>query len=296
MSQKERDLYQLIKGHFYYIEGKHNEAKTLLSDLAKSTNNSNIQARAYSIAAASAWTLGKAIDSFIYIKKANELLPKVNDNDYRVRILQNISSIYKDAELYEYALESSRQLKLEAEKTRKNTDRCVANYELASIERKVGFYDLALDRLLKSIKYCEKAKMTMFLLGIDDEIARIEGEQGNVASAIARLRNLIPKAEEYGWDMGAYIVYINLSKQLLKTESYEEAEAYALEGFNMSSYRKDKKRLQNASGILAEVYSALEENDKALKYFRIYRRLSNEREIKLRQRKLAFDTANTRGL
>ena len=116
-------------------------------------------------------------------------------------------------------------------------------------------------------------------------------ETGKVESAEAIARELHPKVEEYGWDVlrsGTKTLYGRL---LLNKGELKEAKNFAEAGYQIAKNVKDKKRLEQAAALLAEVYTELKDNDKAVEYYKEYMELNAQNRVKIRQRKLAFDIA-----
>ena len=289
--KQEKDFFNLLTGHSQYMHGQHAQVKETLEPVIKTTNDLNIKARATSILASSEWIIGNTVDSFIYLDQAISLLPKVKSAKYRVAILQNATGIYKESELIEYALEYARRLKVEAEKDGDNLSICAANYELSSIELMVDKLNMARSRILAAKEHCKESGVAVFQLGIEDSLARIELKEGHPDKAVKRLKSVLPFAEKIGWEMGVAIVEVNLAESLFEIEKFEEAKKYALSAFETSERLNDKKRMEMSAGILAQIYTKIDNKEKAIEYYNKYRTLNTGNTIIIRQRKLAFNIA-----
>lgn len=290
-TDQEKNYYNLLQGHSHYMHGEFSKVVEVLSPVIDNAKDVNIKARAISIVATAEWIVGNTVESFIQLDKAISLLPKVKVPRYRISILQNASGIYKEAELIEYALEKARRLKIEAEKDGEPLSICAANYELASIELMADKLKMAKSRLLLAKQHCEKSGMIIFQIGIEDSLARIELEEGEYDKGIKRLRAVLPIAMESGWGMGIATTKTHLAQHLFQIGQFDEAETHALFAYRISSESNDKRRMQAASSILAQIYSETDKKEKAIKYYNEFRKLNSSNKIKVRQRKMAFDIA-----
>ena len=131
----------------------------------------------------------------------------------------------------------------------------------------------------------------MLALGVDYSILELRIETGSLEEARELAEELHPKMIEYGWD-----VFISASHTLVATlefkeENFKLAEKHARTAYNTARKIDDKKRMETSAGLLAEIYSELEDDKKAIKFYKEYMELNAKNKTRIRQRKLAFDIA-----
>ena len=84
---------------------------------------------------------------------------------------------------------------------------------------------------------------------------------------------------------------IAIAKNYVGMEDYHQAEKYALVAYNRATEGKDRRRLQIATEVLAQIYSSNGNKEKAIEYYKEFAELNSENKIKVRERKIAFDIA-----
>ena len=293
-NEQEQDLYLLLKAHSNAMFSEFDSAKKTLTKLSQQSKSIDIRARAYSILAAIENIQGNNVDAFVALDNSLSQLSEVDDQIYRLDILQNAVSVYKESELIEYALELSRRHLTEANRSRKMEPMCHANYELASIEIMAQKTRMAEERLKSSRLYCEKNNEKLVLLEIDASIAEIAIIEHQYQKALSIMNELFPKVDAFGWDILTARSLLIYAEIYLNLGEIDKAKEYALESYELSSSISDKKRILSSTAILAKIYSEDGNNEDAIKYYKEYMELNNEHLNKIRQRKLAFQTAKAR--
>lgn len=289
-NEVEKDLYLLLLAHSKAMQSDYERAKKLLTNLTLQSNSIDIRSRAYSILAAIQNIQGNDIDAFVALDNSLSQLSEVNDQIYRLDILQNAVSVYKESELIEYALELSRRHLTEAIRSNKSEPLCHANYELASIEIMAQKTKIAEERLKATRQHCEEADQKLVLLEIDASLAQIAMINERYDRAEKIMEDRYKDIELYGWGILTSRASIIYSEIFLVKNRLKEAEKYATEAYRMAKDSQDKKRTLEAAAVLAKIYSQKKDNEKAIKYYKEYMELNNELRTKVRQRKLAFQS------
>lgn len=287
---KERDLYLLLQAHSKAMQSDYDEARAMLVSLTTQSESIDISSRAYSILAAIENIQGNDVDAFVALDHSLSRLSEISDQIYRLDILQNAVGVYKEAELIEYALELSRRHLTEANRSKKHEPLCHANYELASIEIMAQRTKMAQERLKSARQYCENSEQRLVLLEIEASLAEIAIIEGRYDEAYQVMSELFPKIENYDWDILKSRALINFAEIEFEKGELEKAKDSALESYNLATNSNDKKRILNATAILAKIYSQQGKSEEAIKYYKEYMELNNEHQNKIRQRKLAFQS------
>lgn len=290
-NSKERDLYYLLTAHSKAMQSDYDTARAILLSLTKQSDSIDIRSRAYSILAAIENIQGNDVDAFIALDNSLSSLSEISDQIYRLDILQNAVGVYKEAELIEYALELSRRHLTEANRSKKNEPLCHANYELSSIEIMAQKTKMAEERLKSARQYCKDAKQRLVLLEIDASLAEIAIIEERYDEAYKVMNELYPKIVDYDWDILKSRALINFSEIQFEKGELEKAKKSALQSYELAKNSSDKKRILNATAILAKIYSQQGKSEEAIQYYKEYMELNNEHQNKIRQRKLAFQTA-----
>lgn len=289
-NSRERDLYFLLMAHSKAMQSDYDEAKAILISLTTQSESIDLRSRAYSILAAIENIQGNDVDAFIALDNSLSSLTEISDQIYRLDILQNAVGVYKEAELIEYALELSRRHLTEANRSKKQEPLCHANYELASIEIMAQKTRMAQERLKSARQYCEGSKQRLVLLEIEASLAEIAIIEGRYDEAYRAMNELFPIIENYGWDILKSRALINFAEIQFEKGELEKAKDSALQSYNLAKNSNDKKRILNATAILAKIYSQQDKSEEAIQYYKEYMELNNEHQNKIRQRKLAFQT------
>lgn len=289
-NEKEKDLFLLLKAHSKAMQSDYEGAKKLLTSLTLESNSIDIRSRAYSILAAVQNIQGNDIDAFVALDNSLIQLSEVSDQIYRLDILQNAVSVYKESELIEYALELSRRHLTEAIRSNQNEPLCHANYELASIEIMAQKTKIAEERLKSTRQYCKEADQRLVLLEIDASLAQIAMINERYEKAEKIMEDTYKDIEHFGWEILTARANIIYSEIFLSKDKLKEAENHATRAYAIAKGSQDKKRILEASAVLAKIYSQKNDNEKAIKFYKEYMELNNELRTKVRQRKLAFQS------
>ncbi|WP_223671216.1 hypothetical protein [Kangiella shandongensis] len=290
-NKKESDLYQLLVAQKHYMHSELKEARNVLTSLSKEAQSSDIKAKANITLAGVEHIIGNNVEAFVALDKAINALPAVSRARYRIGILQTSVGIYKEAELFEYALEVGRRLQIEAQKHDDETFLCVANYELGTIELMVGETKMSKQRLLLAKSHCENSDSKLFSLLTESFLAEIEGVEGEPEKSNARLMKVLEKVEAIGWKILIAGTNKVIAENYIRMDDFANAEKFALEAYKTAVEAQDKRRQEQAAGILAQIYSESDKKEEALKYYNEFRELNTENKVRVRQRKLAFDIA-----
>lgn len=289
-SQKESDLYLLLKAHSDAMQADYDSAKEILIGLTNQSESIDIRSRAYSILAVIENIQGNDIDAFVALDNSLSQINEVSDQIYRLDILQNAVGVYKEAELIEYALELSRRHLTEANRSKKNEPLCHANYELASIEIMAQKTRMAEERLKATKHYCEKTNERLVLLEIEASLAEIAIINKRYSDAYQIMDSIYPKIDGFGWSILKSRAQMNYAEIHFQQGELDKAKDYATQSYQLAVSTNDKKRTLNATAILAKIYSTKGKNEEAIKYYKEYMELNNEHQNKIRQRKLAFQS------
>lgn len=293
-SQKESDLYLLLKAHSDAMQADYDSAKNILTALTNQSESIDIRARAYSIIAAIENIQGNDVDAFVALDNSLSHINEITDQIYRLDILQNAVGVYKEAELIEYALELSRRHLTEANRSKQSEPLCHANYELASIEIMAQKTKIAEERLKIAKEYCEDSNERLVLLEIDASIAEIAIIEERYGEAYQVMNSLYPKVDNFGWDILKSRAQINYATIHFERGELEEAKGFALQSYELATAVNDKKRALDSTALLAKIYSKNGKNEEAIKYYKEYMDLNNEYKNKIRQRKLAFQSVRNK--
>ena len=287
----EKDFYKLLQAHHDYLSSNLDSCKEIARELIKETKSIDIKAKANILLATAEHVLGNHVDSFIALDKAVSAVPNLTRERYKASILQTAVGIYQQAELFEFALELARNLQVEARKLKHGEYLCIANYELGAIERRVGQIKMARQRLMLAVEYCKNNESKIFEYISIITLNEINADLGKVEKSNQELKKIIKPVNTIGWKNLIAQLNIAISKNYFKLENYSQAEQYALNAYSKAKEGKDRRRLQIAAEVLAQIYSKTDNKEEALKYYNEYRELNAENKIKVRQRKLAFDIA-----
>lgn len=289
-NEAEKDLHLLLLAHSKAMQSDYDGAKELLTTLTLNSNSVDIRSRAYSILAAIQNIQGNDIDAFVALDNSLSQLSEVNDQIYRLDILQNAVSVYKESELIEYALELSRRHLTEAIRSNRSEPLCHANYELASIEIMAQKMKIAEERLKSASKHCEDSNQRLVLLEIDASLAQIALINQRYDKAEKIMEETYKDIVHYDWKVLTSRANIIYSEIYLVKSKLNEAEKYGTKAYIIAKSTEDKKRTLEAAAVLARIYSKKNDNEKAIKYYKEYMELNNELRTKVRQRKLAFQS------
>jgi outer membrane PBP1 activator LpoA protein len=290
-TEKEKQHYRLLNAHLILMMNDVDKAQVYLEELQSNKLNPDYDARKQMLLSSIYHHKGESVKAFLAVDRSLNLVEKLNHSRYKSKVLISAVGIYKDADLFEFALEYGRRAINFANESKDAETMCLASYEMGTIELLTKNYKMAENRLLTAKGYCDKAEIILASYAIDYSLMQLSIETGKVESAEAIARELHPKVEEYGWDVlrsGTKTLYGRL---LLNKGELKEAKNFAEAGYQIAKNVKDKKRLEQAAALLAEVYTELKDNDKAVEYYKEYMELNAQNRVKIRQRKLAFDIA-----
>ncbi|GAA0206948.1 hypothetical protein GCM10009123_13030 [Kangiella japonica] len=287
----EKDFYQLLSAHHDYLLSNLYACKEKAKVLIKETNSIDIKAKANILLATAEHVLGNHVESFIALDKAVTAVPDLTRQRYKASILQAAVGIYQQAELFEFALELARNLQVEARKLKHGEYLCLANYELAMIERKTGQTKMAKQRLMLAIEYCKNNDSKIFEYNSIIALNEITAELGEFEKSNQELKKIIQPVNAIGWKNLISQLNIAIARNYLGMEDYKEAEKYALVSHNLANEVGDKRRLEMAAEILAKAYSGMGQKEEAINYFNQFMELNTQNRIRVRQRKLAYDVA-----
>lgn len=289
---KELSLYNLIQAHFTIMSGNLNSGIKSLEELSGNTSSSaSMRARANAMLGIVYRFKGENVKSFLALDKALNELNKIKNSHHKMSVLANVVTVYRDADLIEFALENARRLSSEANKIKTNKAYCSANLELGAIEAISGNGKLGKQRLLIAEEYCSKIDTPLPLIIVNETLISLDLKEKNIDSAFKRIEKFYPKVIKYGWKVteSAY-KSLYASAHLLKGDA-EKALPYALSAYEISLEYNDYKRNETATSILARIYDALGDDERALKYYKEYMDKNLKNKVMIRQRKLAFDVA-----
>lgn len=287
----EQDFFQLLQAHHDYLSSNLEACKKRLRSLIKQTDSADIRAKANILLATAEHVLGNHVESFIALDKAVSAVPSLQRQRYKASILQTAVGIYRQAELYEFALELARNLQVEAAKLKHGEYLCLANYELGTSEKQTGQIKMAKQRMLLAIEYCKNNDSKIFEYASIISLSELYTEVGELQKSNRELKKIIEAVKNIGWKNLIARLHIAIAHNYLKLEEYDQAEEFALVGYNNAKQGEDKRRIQKSAEVLAQIYSKTGEKDKAIKYYNEVRKLNSANKVKIRQRKLAFDIA-----
>ena len=290
-NKKELELYNFILAHSKIMAGDLDNSKNILSRLVKTTSDADIRGRAYALLGIVYRFKGDNVNSFVSIDNALKELKTISDPRHRSAILGNTVSIYRDADLLEFALEQARRLLSEANKLKLDETYCVANLELGGIEVLVGNFKLAKQRVLVAKEHCEKLKTPLLNLLATEYLIKAHLEEKEIERSFELLEEYYPVAMDFEWNVLKAMYKSLFAEAHLINGDAQKALPYAKKSYELISRGVDFKRKEIATRLLAKIYDELGEKDKALKYYKEYMMHNRENKIKIRQRKLAFDIA-----
>lgn len=289
-NQRESDLYNLLWSHSDAMQADYTSAKKRLNALIVKSNSVDIRSRAYSILALIENIQGNDINAFAALDNSLSQISDVEDQIYRLDILQNAVGVYKEAELIEYALEISRRHLTEANRSQLKEPMCHGNYELAAIEIMAQKIKIAEERLKSARNYCQSSNQTLMMYEIALSLSEIAILNENYDKAERILSKVYKEIKQYGWQILTSRSEITYAKIKLGKEEINEAEEFAIKGYKIAKETNDKRRILEASAVLAKIYSKLKDSEKSIEYYKEYMELNNELRMVIRQRKLAFQS------
>lgn len=290
-SEEEKYFYDVLDAHLLLFSGDLSKSEKILEKLTNQKSSKGLEAMRYVLIASIHHQRGESVKAFLATDKSLDLLNTIERPFYKAKVLTNAVSLYKDADLLEFALEHGRRAVHLANKTKSSFVICAASYELGAIELLAKKYMMAENRLNNARHHCEKEDSTLFLHAVDYSMLELKLETGKLKEAREIAEVLYPKVKDFGWSVLTSATQTLFARLLFKEGSYEKAEKLALESYKLANKINDKKRLSASSGLLAEIYSALKNNDEAVRYYQEYMELNVQNKTRIRQRKLAFDIA-----
>ena len=288
-SVKEKQHHQLLNAHLLFMMNDVDNAQVSLEDLASNTLSPDYDARKQMLLSAIYHHRGESVKAFMAVDRSLNLIEKLNSNRYKSKILIGAVGIYKDADLIEFALEYGRRAINLANESKDAETMCLASYEMGTIELLTKNYKMAENRLLTAKGYCDKEKIVIASYAIEYSLMQLNIETGKVDSAETIAKDLHSKVEIYGWDVLRSATKTLYGRLLLNKGELELAKNFGEAGYQIA--KKVKDRIEKAAALLAEVYTELKDNDKAVNYYKEYMELNVQNKVRIRQRKLAFDIA-----
>ena len=283
--------YTILDAHLAVMESKLALGEEKLLGLKEEGIPAGLKAIRFMLLASIYHHKGDSVAAFVYTDKALALLNAIKVDKYKFRVLNNTVSRYKDADLLEFALEYGRQAYRLANKIKDDNAICASSFELASIEILASKYNIAENRLMATRKYCEKANNILFLYAVQHSLLELNIKLGRIKEARELAETLLPKVVDYGWNVLTSSTYTLFGEVALAESNLEQAKEYGQKGYALALKINDKKRLENAAGLLAKIYTETKENQEAIKYYKKYMEMNVENKTRVRQRKLAFDIA-----
>lgn len=287
----EISLYNLLLGHSKVMNSEVTAGQEVLTKLATETENDDIEARSYSILASIYRLKGENIKSFMAVDKALSLIEKVKDNRYKHNILINTVSIYKEAELTEFALEHARRLVSNANQNKNNETLCQAYHELAEIEVNANNLKLGKQRLLLAQQYCKESEQILYQFMTNAIFAGVLVQEGEYDKAEQRLIAMYSRVEDYGWELLVNLYKAGFAELYLNKGELEKALKYAESAYESLKDNSDVKRMEIVTSVLARIHTKLDNQGEAIKFYKEYMHFNMENKQRVRQRKLAFDIA-----
>ncbi|RDX36576.1 hypothetical protein DZA50_03790 [Kangiella sp. HD9-110m-PIT-SAG07] len=291
LSIKEKQLHKLLSAHLHFMMNDVDKAQLYLEELPSNQLSPDYDARKQMLLSSIYHHKGESVNAFIAVDQSLSLIEKLKSNRYKSKILISAVGIYKDADLIEFALEYARRAITLANDNKDGETMCLASYEMGAIELLTKNYKMAENRLLAAKEYCEKEAITVATYAVSYSLMQLKIETGNLEKAEIIGKELHSKVEDYGWDVLRSATKTLYGRLLLKKGKLELAKNFGETGYQLAKKVKDKKRIENAAALLAEVYTELKENDKAVYYYKEYMDLNVQNKVRIRQRKLAFDIA-----
>lgn len=293
-TQDEQYLYQIVKAHSEALSTNYEKSEALLLKIIESDADTNFKGRAYSLLASTKMIHGQYVESYYYLDKSLFLLDKMDDKDYKVRILSNALNNYNDLEMLDYAMGHARRLLKLGVEENAPVAICMATFEMALIELNAGKENLAEKRLNKIHSLCDQEVGILVLHSITSFEAKVALAKNNTQDAKKILEQHYPEVRSFGWEILTAIFETDLADVYLRNEQYEKAEAFALRGLERTRKNRDIKREKNAIKLLAEISTKLKKESEALEYYQKYIQLEQKLSSSVRQRKLAYGKARQR--
>lgn len=290
-TQKERELFRLLLGHSTLMQSDISSAEEILVELTKESKSVNIKARAYSILTSLYALKGEDVASFMALDTALKMLPKMDNEQYVFDILVNAVSVYKQSELLEFALEHARRLLSAANKQKTDLMLCNSMFELGDIENIIGNKSLAKKRLMLAKGHCEKSDEVLLAMMVDESLSRIDMHEGDYKGALKRLEKMYPVVLDYGWGVMIALYQVSIGEAYFNKNDIDKALQFADSAYKIAKKGSDAKRLELSAALLAKIYTKIDDKDNAIKYYQEYMERSKDNDVKVRQRKLAFEVA-----
>lgn len=290
-SEKEKQHHKLLNAHLLFMMNDVDKAQAYLEALASNQLSPDFDARKQMLLSSIYHHKGDSVNAFIAVDRSLNLIGKLKNNRYKSKILISAVGVYKDADLIEFALEYGRRAITLANDNKDGETMCLASFEMGAIELLTKNYKMAENRLLAAKEYCEKERITLATYAVSYSLMQLKVETGKLEKAETIGKELHAKVEDYGWDVLRSATKTLYGKLLLKKGELEQAKNYGEAGYQLAKKVKDKKRIEKAAALLAEVYTELGDNDKAVDYYKEYMKLNVQNKVRIRQRKLAFDIA-----
>ncbi|GAA4359655.1 tetratricopeptide repeat protein [Kangiella marina] len=285
-------FFNLLKAHILLLQNKPDQSLELLGHLDKlETSSAGREGIKHLLTASINHYKGHSVEAFVSLDKSLDLLDKIKKQEYKSRILINAVGLYKDADLIDFSLDYGRRALVLANQLKDPSKICDATYELASIELLTKKYQMAENRLLSAKSYCEKAQHKILLLGVSYSILELRIETGKLDKAREIANELHPKMIDYGWDVLISASHSMLARLELSEANFKKAEEHAKKAYKIAKKTNDRKRMEVASRLLAQIYTELENDKEAIKFYKEYMELNDANKTRIRQRKMAFDMA-----
>ena len=287
--KQEEELLVFYEAHFLILKSDYKKAKDLLLNLANNTDHQPLLARTYSLISTILLFTGEYTEAFKYSKKALILLDEIKDNDlHKFAVVQNIASIFKQSELFNQAMEYSRQLVRLADIEESPLKLCISNYELASWEMQVLQTQMAKERIEKSITNCRQAQERLFLALATELKAKYFLVNNQPEEAVKILQAQQSEVEDINYQALRNVYDIRLAETYLTLEKYDLSLKHAKTAYNRAKRQDDILRLMEASKILADIYSKQKQLKKSVDFYKEYMQLEQQKDTQLNQRKMAY--------
>lgn len=136
-------------------------------------------------------------------------------------------------------------------------------------------FDRAEEYLLKAISFYEENNLEYYLMSAYNALANVYKNTDKTLLAIQYFKQVLSLSEKLNATELRAIATLNLGVMSQKTGNYKQAESYLLEALELNEETGSLYTLSSNYDILANVYTDLNDFEKAYQYSRLYQNLND---------------------
>lgn len=265
---EQRARISFLQARNLALAGNYEEALANLDPLYRRDLSPDVKLKVFRLAANITLQQDEFEDSYRYLLRGLQLLPKATDPRPKTNLLALLAYFYGVAGEAELSIDYGRRALETARASGSLRDICIAHHDLSVAQERAGRMEEALEQRRLALDYCRRAGDPVHEGVSMVTLVQLQFQTDAEPGAVERIREGMAKLREAGYRDGVLDARLTLAEVLMELYRWEEAEALLQPLVEEFEHIGLWRSLSDTHALLARIAEERGEFERALRHFR----------------------------